>query len=138
MRKTVIIILLFGAILIASMGLCACAGTTRHPVFPIDYLDPYGTADDARFAEADVSDVITNGGFVNDTSNWTFAKEGKKGNPSGSWEPSGYANGGAAKISSEIGSNKQGIGYWQQIISLQIQAGSLVNLSYSFKTNCQY
>jgi hypothetical protein len=79
--------------------------------------------------------VITNGSFINDTSTWTFAKEGKKGNPSGSWDPSGYSNGGAAQISSEIGLRKSGIGYWEQIIDSQIQAGSSVILSYSYKTN---
>ncbi|MCK4721094.1 hypothetical protein KAU08_10560, partial [bacterium] len=80
---------------------------------PSEFIDPYGSTNDARFAAADGIDVITNGGFINDTDSWTFAKEGKKSNPSGSWDPSGYSNGGAAKISSEIGRRKRGIGYWE-------------------------
>ncbi len=135
MRKSLMTIPLLGVILSACIGLCTCASMTGDPVAPSEFIDPYGSTNDARFAAADGIDVITNGGFINDTDSWTFAKEGKKSNPSGSWDPSGYSNGGAAKISSEIGRRKRGIGYWEQIIAFEIQAGSSVDLSYSSKTS---
>lgn len=77
------------------------------------------------------TDVITNGTFASGTSSWSFVKAA--GNPTGSWDSAGYANGGCAKISSEVGKNKSGQGYWEQTISITIQAGSTVKLSYAWK-----
>jgi len=80
-------------------------------------------------------DVIINGSFISGTDGWEFIK--KSGKPTGSWDPLGYANGGAAKISSEIGKNKSGNGYWQQTIATTIQAGSTIKLSYAWKKSYQ-
>jgi len=77
------------------------------------------------------TDVITNGSFVSNTTGWTFVKVA--GNPTGSWDSAGYLNGGCAKISSEVGRNKAGQGYWEQTISTTIQANSTVTLSYAWK-----
>jgi len=77
------------------------------------------------------TDVIANGSFVSDTTGWTFVKVA--GNPTGSWDSAGYLNGGCAKISSEVGRNKAGQGYWEQTISTTIQANSTVTLSYAWK-----
>jgi len=77
------------------------------------------------------TDVITNGSFVSGTINWSFVAVA--GSPTGSWDSAGYANGGCAKISSEVGRLKDGEGYWGQTISATIEAGSTVKLSYAWK-----
>ena len=77
------------------------------------------------------TDVITNGSFTSDTSSWSFTVVA--GSPTGSWDSNGYANGGCAKISSEVGRRMDGEGYWEQTISTTIEADSTVKLSYAWK-----
>lgn len=77
------------------------------------------------------TDVITNGSFTSDTSSWSFTVVA--GSPTGSWDSNGYANGGCAKISSEVGKRADGEGYWEQTISTTIETGSTVELSYAWK-----
>jgi parallel beta-helix repeat protein len=77
------------------------------------------------------NDVIVNGSFVSSTSSWSFVKVA--GNPTGSWDSTGYDNGGCAKISSEVGKSKSGQGYWEETISTTIYTGSTVKLSYAWK-----
>jgi VCBS repeat-containing protein len=78
------------------------------------------------------SDIIENGSFASDPIGWYFSVEGK-GQPTGTWTASGYTNGGAVCIESEIGARKRGTGYWEQTLAQEIAAGSTVTLSYAWR-----
>jgi len=79
-----------------------------------------------------LADVIVNGKFQTNTASWTFTALGKH-KPTGSWDPAGYQNGGAARIASPVGNKRTGEGYWQQTIGTGIQSGSIVKLSFDWK-----
>ena len=76
------------------------------------------------------TDVILNGSFTGGSTDWSFVTAA--GSPAGSWNASGYADGGSVAIGSEVGRRKDGEGLWAQTIAEPIEAGSTVKLSYAW------